>query len=188
MNAPLTLAGALASLPEAFRELKPLAPSYLDPASWRPGGTRQPPGWAALRARIIERDRGCVYCGHLPRPGDRDALEVNHLGGYQDNRPENLETVCVLCHRVLHAGRSAAIYGSLLLFRNAAVDQNTLIRLCWHLRQTARLLDRPLMDLLGLQDQAPFRMDRGYLAGLRGYVVERYWLLERGARSGAGPR
>lgn len=184
MNAPLTLAGALASLPEAPRKLKPLVPSYLDPASWRPGGMQQPAGWAALRASILARDGGCVYCGHMPQIGDRDVLEVNHLGGYRDNRPEALETVCVLCHRVLHAGRSAAIYGSLLLFRHAAVDQHTLIRLCWHLRRTARLADRPLMDLLGLRDQAPFRMDRAYLAGLRGYVVQRYWLLERGSRPG----
>jgi hypothetical protein len=187
MDKPPTLAGALASLPEPSRNLKPLAPSYLDPASWRPSGTKQPPGWADLRANIIARDGGCVYCGHLPLPGARDTLEVNHLGGYRDNRPETLETVCVLCHRVLHAGRSAAIYSSLLLFRHAAVDQNTLIRLSWHLRRTARLADRPLMDLLGLKDQAPFRMDRDYLAGLRGYVIERYWLLERGARAGGTP-
>jgi len=86
----------------------------------------------------------------------------------------------VLCHRVLHAGRSAAVFGSLALFRRAAVDQNTIIRLSWRLRETHRLPDRPLMALLGLEEPAPFRMDRPYLATLRGYVPERYWLLERG--------
>jgi len=81
----------------------------------------------------------------------------------------------------LHAGRSAAVYGSLLLFAQAAVDQNTIQRLCWHFRQgPARLPDRPLMTLLGLADPRPFSMDEPYLAGLRGYVVERYRLLERG--------
>ena len=60
-----------------------------------------------------------------------------------------------------------------------AVDQNTLIRLTWQLRDTVRMPDRPLMELLGLAEPAPFRMDRAYLAGLVGYVVERYWLLER---------
>jgi hypothetical protein len=89
----------------------------------------------------------------------------------------------VLCHRVLHAGRSAAIYGSLVLFRQAACDQNTLIRLCWWLRDNYKLADRPLMALLGLRDQAPFRMDRQYLSGLYGYVPERYWLLERRAEA-----
>jgi hypothetical protein len=175
----MTLEEALAGLAPPERPLKPLAPSYLDPREWRPGGTTQPPGWARLRATILARDGGCVYCGHRGGAGTRDALEVNHLDGYRDNRPESLETVCVLCHRVLHAGRSAAVYGSLLLFRQAAVDQNTIIRLSWHLRRTQRMPDRPLMGLLGLAEPAPFRMDRDYLAGLRGYVVERYWLLER---------
>ena len=55
-------------------------------------------------------------------------LEVNHLNGFRDNRPEALETVCVLCHRVLHAGRSGAMFGSLVLFRRCSVDQHTLIR------------------------------------------------------------
>jgi hypothetical protein len=170
---------ALAALPPTDRPLKPLTPSYLDPAGWRPSGAKQPPGWATLRAEVLARDGGCVYCGHPPAAGSRDGLEVNHLNGHRDNRLEALETVCALCHRVLHAGRSAAIYGSLLLFREAAVDQNTIIRLSRYLRRSQRMPDRPLMALLGLADPAPFRMDRAYLAGLRGYVVERYWLLER---------
>lgn len=181
----MTLAEAIAALPVPIRPLKPLAPSYLDPAEWRPGrrraGAASPPGWAALRRQVLQRDGGCVYCGHVPSGDRRDRLEVNHLHGYRYNRPEALETVCVLCHRVLHAGRSAAIYGSLLLFRTSAVDQNTLIRLSWHLRLVRGMPDRPLMALLGLAEPAPFRMDRAYLAPLYGYVAEQYWLLERGA-------
>lgn len=188
----MTLDEALAQLPTPLRPPKPLAPNYLDPADWRPqrhgragaqpGTTNRPAGWAALRAEVLRRDGGCVYCGHLPAGDRRDRLEINHLNGYRDNRPEALETVCVLCHRVLHAGRSAAIYGSLLLFRGAAVDQNTLIRLSWHMRLVHHMPDRPLMALLGLADPAPFRMDRAYLATLYGYVVEQYWLLEQPAR------
>lgn len=177
---PITLDWALGALPPPARALKPIAPSFLDPREWRPRGTRPPAGWAALRARVLARDGGCVYCGHGEGPGARSRLEVNHLNGYRDNRPEALETVCVLCHRLLHAGRSAAVYGSLVLFRRAACDQNTLIRLCWWLREEHRVPDRPLMALLGLEQQAPFRMDREYLASLYGYVVEKYWLLERG--------
>ncbi|MDB5077685.1 MAG: hypothetical protein JWO42_3864 [Chloroflexi bacterium] len=175
----LTLEAALAELPPLVRPLKPLTPSFLDPREWRPSGTRPPAGWDALRARIIARDGGCVYCGQGESSERRSRLEVNHLNGHRDNRPEALETVCVLCHRVLHAGRSAAIYGSLVLFRRAGCDQNNLIRLCWWLRTTRRLADRPLMELLGLHEQAQFRMDRPYLSTLYGYVPERYWLLER---------
>lgn len=174
----LTLGAVLAELPTLDRPLKPLVPSFLDPELWRGAQNSIAPrsvAWAALRKTTIARDGGCVYCQHAtPRH-----LEVNHLHGHADNRPESLETVCVLCHRVLHAGRSAAIFGSLLLFQQAACDQNTIIRLSWHMRTVHHLRDRPLMALLGLADPLPFRMDRPYLARLTGYVVERYWLLER---------
>jgi hypothetical protein len=175
----MTLDEAVAALPSPPRPLKPLAPSYLDPGDWRPAGTRQPAGWAGLRAEALARDGGCVYCGHVPAPGSRAGLEVHHIRGHRENALEALESVCVLCHRVLHAGRSAAVFGSLALFRRAAVDQNTIIRLSWHLRLTQRIDDRSLMDLLALAEPAPFRMDRAYLAMLRGYVPARYWLLER---------
>jgi hypothetical protein len=176
---PTTLESVLAELEPPPWPLKPLRPSYLDPRDWRPAVARDPAGWASLRARVIARDGGCVYCGRRQSTDRRARLEVNHLNGYRDNRLEALETVCVLCHRVLHGGRSSAIYGSLLLFRQAACDQNTLIRVCWWLRERQHLPDRPLMEILGLKDQAPFRMDRAYLATLYGYVVERFWLLER---------
>ena len=175
----MTIEEALAALPAPDRPLKPLRVSYLDPSAWRPSGTRPVTGWDRLRTEILARDGGCVYCRYTETSGSRLRLEVNHLNGYRDNRPEALETVCPLCHRVLHAGRSAAIYGSLLLFQEAAVDQNTIMRLAWHLRRTRKMADRPLMDLLGLRGPVPFRMDRAYLAPLRGYVVRRYWLLER---------
>lgn len=172
---------ALTALPAPSRTLKPLAPSYIEPGLWRSPRERallSSAAWRHARAAILERDgQRCVYCDYA---GARD-LEVNHISGNsRDDRAENLETVCVLCHRVLHAGRSAAVHGSLLLFARAAVDQNTLQRLCWQFRAgPTRLPDRLLMDLLGLSEPRSFRMDRAYLAGLRGYVVERYRLLER---------
>ncbi len=176
------LEAAIAELAPPPRPLKKLRPSYLDPGEWRPRGARAPSGWQNLRAQVLGRDAWCVYCGQGKGAGRHAVLEVNHLNGYRDSRLEALETVCVLCHRVLHGGRSAAVYGSLLLFREADCDQNTLIRLCWLLRTKRHVRDRDLMGLLGLRDQVPFRMDRTYLAGLTGYVVERFWLLEgRGA-------
>ncbi len=184
MPTVLTLDEALAALPEPTRPLKPLAPGYIEPSLWRSPRDRaalSSAGWRRTRARILARDgERCVYCDHAGQREER-GLEVNHISGNsRDDRDENLETVCPLCHRVLHAGRSAAIHGSLLLFARAAVDQNTLQRLCWHFRTgPLRLPDRILMDLLGLAEQRHFRMDRPYLAGLRGYVVQRYALLER---------
>lgn len=181
MTTTITLEDALAALAPPSRPLKPLAPSYIDPAMWRGAADRARLGsadWRRTRARILARDANrCVYCDHAAERG----MEINHISGNsRDDRDENLETVCPLCHRVLHAGRSTAIYGSLVLFAHAAVDQNTIQRLCWHFRTgPLRLPDRPLMELLGLSEQKPFSMDRAYLAGLRGYVVQRYGLLER---------
>ena len=60
----MTLDEALASLPAPARPLKPLAPSFLDPRDWRPSGTKQAPGWDRLRAEVLTRDAGCVYCGY----------------------------------------------------------------------------------------------------------------------------
>jgi len=184
---PPTLAEALALLSPPSRPLKALTPSFIPPSLWRGSADRaalSSAAWKRTRAAILERDgKRCVYCDHH-EPGGR-GLEVNHISGNsRDDRPENLETVCPLCHRVLHAGRSAAVFGSLLLFSAAAVDQTTIQRLCWQFRRgPTRLPDRPLMALLGLDGPKPFSMDRDYLADLHGYVVERYGLLERGPRS-----
>lgn len=181
------LAEALAQLAPPSRPLKPLAPSFIDPSLWRSSADRGALGsaaWRRTRLAILERDgERCVYCDHHAAGGR--GLEVNHISGNsRDDRPENLETVCPLCHRVLHAGRSAAVFGSLLLFASAAVDQTTIQRLCWHFRRGPRRLpDRPLMALLGLDGPKPFHMDRDCLADLHGYVVERYGLLERGPMS-----
>ncbi len=174
-------------MPELTKPLKPLAPAFIPPGLWRSSADRallSSAEWRRTRASILERDGyRCVYCDHCQERG----LEVNHISGNsRDGREHNLETVCALCHRVLHAGRSAAICGSLLLFEQANVDQNTLQRLCWQFRGgPVRLPDRPLMSLLGLAEPRPFRMDADYLAGLRGYVVERYYLLERRAPGGS---
>ncbi len=136
--------------------------SYLPAQDWRSPQDRavlRSAAWGRTRLRILERDSyTCVYCGHSQPKG----MEVNHITGHRDQAPENLESVCPLCHRVLHAGLFAAIHGSLLIFA----------------RVVEKLPDRLLMDQLGLAAPKPFRMDHDYLAGLYGYVVQRYRLLE----------
>nr|MDQ2829004.1 HNH endonuclease [Chloroflexota bacterium] len=107
-----TLDDALAALPAPTRPLKPLAPSFIPPVLWRSASGRallSSASWKRTRLRILERDGyRCVYCDRAAERG----LEVNHISGNsRDDRDENLETVCALCHRVLHAGRSAAVYG-----------------------------------------------------------------------------
>lgn len=48
------------------------------------------------RRRIIERDKACVKCGNGA------PFEVDHITRYIDggsNLPDNLQTLCVPCHR-----------------------------------------------------------------------------------------
>ncbi|GAC1395189.1 MAG: hypothetical protein NVSMB65_14190 [Chloroflexota bacterium] len=162
--------------------MKLLRLNYLDGGDWRSPRDRaylSSAAWKRLRLQVLERDDyTCVYCGHRQPRG----MEVNHTAGYRDEALESLETVCPLCHRVLHAGLFAAIHGSLLIFGRAACDQNEIMRRTWQARQEEHLPDRPLMERLGLAEPRAFRMDRPYLAGLYGYVVERYGLLEEAGR------
>jgi hypothetical protein len=165
--------------------VKPLRLNYLQPRDWRSPRDRaflSSATWKALRRQVLDRDGyACVYCGHSQARG----MEVNHIYGHHDQSLTNLETVCPLCHRVLHAGLFAAIYGSLLIFARAGCDQNEIIRRTWRAREEEKLPDRLLMERLGLADPKPFRMDREYLAPLYGYVIERYRLLETVSRRSA---
>lgn len=54
--------------------------------------------WSRLRLAILERDGWrCTRCG-----GIRGRLEVHHLHGPGDNRPEALTTYCRSCHIEVH--------------------------------------------------------------------------------------
>jgi hypothetical protein len=165
--------------------MKVLRLNYLDPDDWRSRGDRaflSSATWRNLRRQVLQRDdHTCVYCGHR----DLRGMEVNHITGHRDQGLDNLETVCPLCHRVLHAGLFAAIHGSLLIFARAAYDQNEIIRRSWQARAEG-VPDRPLMESLGLAEPRAFRMDRAYLAGHYGYVVQRYRLLETAGRRSQG--
>src|SRR5450432_849132 len=112
------LAAILNALEPPDRPLVPLRPSFLDPTLWRTKGRKTASkgvNWPALRDEVLARDEGCVYCRYRPAPGSKQPLEVNHLNGWEDNRLTSLAATCCLCHRVFHAGRSSAVFGSLLL-------------------------------------------------------------------------
>ena len=70
-------------------------------------------GWAATRARVLDRDGhrckcdGCLHCQGsvyaLPYEMlcSRRATTVDHINGMaQDNRPENLRAMCRPCNTV----------------------------------------------------------------------------------------
>ena len=65
--------------------------------SHRPPDIRQTRAWRKLRQQILERDgHRCASCGSPV------GLEIHHLKGLDDNRPESLTVLCLDCHRKLH--------------------------------------------------------------------------------------
>jgi hypothetical protein len=79
-----------------------LRPGITNPNHWFPD---RPPDseWRRLRRRVLERDdHTCYFCGHRATKW----MNIHHSKSGSDNRPQNLQTICVACHAVLHIGHS----------------------------------------------------------------------------------
>lgn len=98
-------------------------------APWRTasGRGRDLEEWGEVRLRILSRDRyTCCACGFRSR-GDEKAppwtlrrsgyLEIHHINDdHEDNRDDNLATLCPLCHAVFSLGLTAHRGGVLIYF------------------------------------------------------------------------
>jgi len=79
-----------------------LRPGVTNPTLWYP---ERPPKaqWNRIRKMVLERDDyTCRACGHRALK----YMNVHHLEESGENSPENLITMCVACHAVLHIGRN----------------------------------------------------------------------------------
>ena len=57
--------------------------------------------WRRLRKRVLERDDyTCYFCRHRATKW----MNIHHIKSGSDNRLQNLRTVCVACHAVMHVG------------------------------------------------------------------------------------
>jgi len=53
------------------------------------------------RLEVLQRDNNaCIMCGNGPKTGY--SIELHHING-PESTSENLQTLCFLCHRGLHA-------------------------------------------------------------------------------------
>lgn len=79
-----------------------LRPGVTNPSLWYP---ERPPKtqWDKIRKVVLERDNHtCIACGHRALK----YMNVHHIEDSGDNAPENLVTMCVACHAVMHIGRN----------------------------------------------------------------------------------
>jgi hypothetical protein len=154
--------------------VKHLYPSYAPPEKWRnESQSRRLEGeeWRAIRRRILRRDNyKCAYCGYRAEKFQ----VVDHIDGDpENNTDENFQIVCQMCNCVKHAGQGCVLRGVVELYRTSWFSQNALIILTRFLRDLGRL-DEEIKELLGLDEQVPFEMDREYLKPLFAFVTSRH--------------
>lgn len=79
-----------------------IRPTITNPSLWNP---ERPPKsqWNKIRKVVLERDNWtCAGCGHVAKK----YMHVHHIGDSEDNSVDNLITLCVACHAILHIGRN----------------------------------------------------------------------------------
>lgn len=154
--------------------VKQLYPSYAPPEKWRnESQSRRLEGeeWRAIRRRILQRDNyRCAYCGYRAEKFQ----VVDHIDGDpENNSDDNFQIVCQMCNCVKHAGQGCVLKGVVDLYHTSWFGQNSLIILTRFLRDLGKP-DEVIKKLLGLDEQAPFEMDREYLKPLFAFVTSRH--------------
>lgn len=150
--------------------LKRLRISFSPPGAWRQCDGHFSKNWSQKRDAVFKRDsHKCVYCGYR----SRNDLHVHHVNrNPNDNRIANLETVCVMCHLILHAGYGSEVLGVLDFYDQGKYSQNAVVLLTRRMRGRGKS-DKQIRMALGLRDQRPFYPDVCYLSNLTGFISAR---------------
>ena len=95
-----------------------LYPTFNDPDKWRNPKQRQSYNdekRKKARQQILKRDNNtCVFCGFQ---ADKYRMAHHINDDPTDLRLENLETICPMCHLILHIGQGAVIQGVVDLYK-----------------------------------------------------------------------
>ena len=150
-----------------------LYPSYAPREKWRnESQSRKLKGaeWKTLRRRILIRDNyKCTYCGYRAEKYQ----VVDHIDGDpENNTDDNFQILCQMCNCVKHSGQGCVVKGVVELYRNSWFSQISLIILTRFLRDLGKS-DEEIKILLGLDENAPFKMNREYLMPLFAFVTSR---------------
>lgn len=96
--------------------------------AWRPSGYYESnqPAWSKIRQQILERDKFCCQaCGF----SCSKYQEVHHADSdHENNHPDNLLTLCPLCHMTQHIGL-AGIENKAILLWLPEMEQSTIFHL-----------------------------------------------------------
>jgi hypothetical protein len=82
-----------------------LRPGVTNGALWYPRRLPETT-WRKIRRLVLERDNHtCVSCGHRALKW----MNIHHVEESENNNLENLQTLCVACHAVLHVGLNLSL-------------------------------------------------------------------------------
>jgi len=99
-----------------------LRPGITNPKLWFP---ERPPKaeWDRIRRIVLDRDNhSCRGCGHHALR----FMHVHHLEETGENTPQNLTTICVACHAVLHIGYNLGLH--VIEIRKSPLSQVEIVR------------------------------------------------------------
>ena len=99
-----------------------LRPGVTNSALWYP--ERRRAGWESIRKHVLSRDDFCCQCcGHRALKG----MNLHNLTSSDDNSSDNLATICVACHAIMHLGRSLS-FGSLAVYEANGITQVQIVQ------------------------------------------------------------
>lgn len=99
-----------------------LRPGVTNPGLWYPERPAESE-WDRIRKAVLERDNyTCAGCGHRALK----FMNVHHIEESGSNAIENLTTICVACHAVLHIGHNID-YGAIEIWQSQ-VSQPEIVR------------------------------------------------------------
>jgi len=152
--------------------MKKLYLSFANPETWRNNIKEEitKEEWKILRLQILQRDSyTCKYCDFKAEKWQI----VHHIDGNPNNNGHNnLETVCQMCNLIHHSGQGCVVQRVVDLFRKSKFNQNEIIQITRKMRAIGKT-DQEIIVHLGLQERVEFRMDKGYLEELFGFITSR---------------